>query len=278
MTYRRKSSTSYAKMRSTVHPSVHMQFKTVWEQGLSQALERASKLESEGWTVDYNKGALMQSQAENVMKAVKDEADVQLIPVAKWMKEDVVLIAYKPKPQKEAPKQQPQPQPVSRVTTEKLLERFQKIANDGEPLNQESLAKGEVLDKSRVMAFVKATSNERLAQLAKEVVKQENLAGQIRVNQTAQRALIAARTKGYQYVQFGNATVDTRYIQPAFRILKGANVTIYGAPNKPLTIVAENGDMLMVAPALNASSPLTIKFEEALKLVPYVYGSLSSHP
>jgi len=268
MAYRRTTSRTYAKMRSKLQPGAHQQFRASWEQGLNRAFADASKLQREGWIVDYNKGALMQSQAKNFLEGVKDDADVQLIPVAKWMGEDVVLLAYKPEPQASKPKvEKPQTPSPGKVTTEELLERFQKIANDGEPLDQQGLAKGEVLDKSRVMALVKANSNGNLAELAKEIVKKENLAEQLKVNKNAQRALTAAKTKQYQYVRFGNATVDIRYIQPAFRILKGANVSIYAAPSKPLTVVVENGDMLMIAPALDVAAPLTITYQDALKLV-----------
>jgi hypothetical protein len=90
-------------------------------------MEKAWQLEKKGFLVEESlqKGALMESKAKQLSKQLEERGfQVELIPVAKWGKEQVVFLVYKPpeKPVEPTPAQKP-PKPIPADT---IIDNFAK--------------------------------------------------------------------------------------------------------------------------------------------------------
>jgi hypothetical protein len=88
-----------------------------WEANFDAAMEKAWQLEKKGFLVEegLQKGALMESKAKQLSKQLQERGfQVELIPVARWGKEQVVFLVYKPpeKPVEPKPPAQKAPKPI----------------------------------------------------------------------------------------------------------------------------------------------------------------------
>ena len=76
---------------------MHLQFRNIWEQGLTRASQLIRELRSKGWDVDED--LYFSSQAEREARELESEGYmVQKQPVIKWGDEEIYILAYKPNP------------------------------------------------------------------------------------------------------------------------------------------------------------------------------------
>jgi len=126
---RAKAKNVYQPMRSmALGPSSHEAFRREWEANFDAAVEKARQLEKKGFLVEegLQKGALMESKAKQLGKQLQERGfQVELIPVARWGKEQVVFLIYKPpeKPVEPKPPAQKAPKPIP---ADKIIDNFGK--------------------------------------------------------------------------------------------------------------------------------------------------------
>ena len=125
--YKARSWTTYQPMRSTLHV-VHEVFRREWEANFDAAMEKARQLEKQGFLVEecLQKGAMMESKAKQLSKQLQERGfQVELIPVARWGKEQAVFLVYKPPEKPVEPKPAPS-KPLKPLTTQRIIQNFYK--------------------------------------------------------------------------------------------------------------------------------------------------------
>jgi hypothetical protein len=156
---RTKAKNVYQPMRSmALGPSSHEAFRREWEANFDAAMEKAWQLEKQGFHVEESlqRGALMESKAKQLSKQLEERGfQVELIPVAKWGKEQVVFLVYKP-PEKPVEPKPPAQKALKLLSAEEILNNFGKtfgFETDKNPLFE--LAKeGIVMDKAHMVGVV----------------------------------------------------------------------------------------------------------------------------
>jgi hypothetical protein len=122
-----KSKNVYQPMRSmTISPVSHEAFRQEWEANFDVAMEKAWQLEKKGFHVEegLQRGALMESKAKQLSKQLQERGfQVELIPVARWGKEQVVFLVYKP-PEKPVEPKPPAQKALKKISTEKIIDNF----------------------------------------------------------------------------------------------------------------------------------------------------------
>jgi hypothetical protein len=139
-------------MRSMAISSVsHEAFRQEWEANFDAAMEKAWQLEKKGFLVEegLQKGALMESKAKQLGKQLEERGfQVELIPVARWGKEQVVFLVYKP-PAKPV---EPKPTAQKQLSLQQIIDNFCKtfgFENDKNPLFVFA-KEGAILDKQHL--------------------------------------------------------------------------------------------------------------------------------
>jgi len=124
-----KAKTVYKPMHSmTLSPAVHEVFRREWEANFDTAMEKARQLEKQGFLVveSLQKGALMESKAKRLSEQLEKQGfTVELIPIAKWGKEQAVFLIYKPPEKPVEPKPTPS-KPLKPLTTQRIIQNFYK--------------------------------------------------------------------------------------------------------------------------------------------------------
>jgi len=156
---RAKAKTVYQPMRSmAISPVSHEAFRQEWEANFDAAIEKARQLEKKGFLVEegLQRGALMESKAKQLAESLKQRGyEVELVPVARWGKEQVVFLVYKP-PEKPVEPKPPAQKALKLLSAEEILNNFGKtfgFETDKNPLFE--LAKeGIVMDKAHMVGIV----------------------------------------------------------------------------------------------------------------------------
>jgi hypothetical protein len=124
-----KAKTVYQPMRSTaISPVSHEAFRREWEANFDAAVEKARQLEKQGFLVEegLQRGALMESKAKQLAESLKQRGyEVELVPVARWGKEQVVFLIYKP-PEKPVEPPTPSKKPPNLIPADKIIDNFAK--------------------------------------------------------------------------------------------------------------------------------------------------------
>jgi hypothetical protein len=144
-----KAKTVYQPMRSTaISPVSHEAFRQEWEANFDVAVEKARQLEKQGFLVEegLQRGALMESKAKQLAESLKQRGyEVELVPVARWGKEHVVFLVYKPPAKPVEPEPQPSQQKAP-LTVEQLIQNFNKAFGKRQTLARFK-AEGVIADK-----------------------------------------------------------------------------------------------------------------------------------
>jgi hypothetical protein len=156
---RTKAKNVYQPMRSmALGPSSHEAFRREWEANFDVAMEKAWQLEKQGFLVEegLQKGALMESKAKQLGKQLEERGfQVELIPVARWGKEQVVFLVYKP-PEKPVEPKPPAQKALKLLSAEEILNNFGKtfgFESDKNPLFVLA-SEGVIMDKTHMAGIV----------------------------------------------------------------------------------------------------------------------------
>jgi len=127
--YKVQSRSTYLPIRSMLTtPALHEAFRREWEANFDSAMEKARQLEKQGFLVEESlqRGALMESKAKQLSKQLQERGfQVELIPVARWGKEQAVFLVYKPPEKPVEPKPAPS-KPLKPLTTQRIIQNFYK--------------------------------------------------------------------------------------------------------------------------------------------------------
>jgi len=190
--YRRRRLQEYDVRR------IHLQFRNVWEQGLSKASQIINELKSKGWDVDED--LYFSSQAEREARGLESEGYVvQKQPVIKWGDEEIYLLAYKPSPN-------PPPQPPAAPKQQKKEPQspeanFKRIFWRKKEPEEKYMQDGLIISPDRSMAFVSPNATDSLAKDAEEAIKEAGVvAGHGIVEEFDYQTLLKHQKNNMKYV------------------------------------------------------------------------------
>ena len=264
MSYRRKAKQSYSAPRRRHLPYLNVSFRSTWDRGLDEALAQIEKLRNEGWNIDYERGALTQSQADAFAGHVEKYGfETARIPVAKWGEDLVQFVAYKPKQQTEPGEVVPPPVPQpKRKEPEEFdpVERFQKTFwTRGKPDDPD---RGTLMSPDRDMAVVRhdADPTHSLTKMATDVVSKASVREPLDYGK-----LLKAEKAGRDKVKFGrDGFFSIDKVKRATRIIGRSEA--YFDTSAPLAIRSQRGDVVLIAPLTGASDIDSIDIKELNKL------------
>ena len=250
--YRRRGRREYDVRR------MHVQFRSVWEQGLSRASQIINNLKSKGWNVDGD--FYFQGQAEREAEALRRVGyTVQKQPVAKWGDEEIYILAYKEEPkaakaEEASPPPQPQP-PKPKAKKRKQrdpVEEFKKMFWKKKQPDASYVDDGVVIDPTYTMAVVRKdanpTSHSRLAELVKEITQNPNDVETLDYSKLVKAEKIGKMTrKPVKHVSFNVHCFSIDKIKRAMRVLGTKKAKAYLRYGKPLVIQGKHGHVVLVA-------------------------------
>ena len=257
--YRRRGRREYDVRR------MHVQFRSVWEQGLSRASQIINNLKSKGWNVDGD--FYFQGQAEREAEALRRAGyTVQKQPVAKWGDEEIYILAYKEEPkaaeaekeEEEAPPPPPQPQPPKPKAKERdPVEEFKKMFWKNQQPDASYVDDGVVIDPTYTMAVIKKDANPTsphsgLVKLVREITQNPNLVETLDYSKFVKAEKIGKMTrKPVKHVSFNVHCFSIDKIKRAMRVLGTKKAKAYLCYGKPLVIQGRHGHVVLVAEAAN---------------------------
>jgi hypothetical protein len=270
LSYRRKAKQAYSATRKRQHlPSLNVAFRSTWDRGLDEALPRIEKLRSEGWNIDYERGALTQSQAEVFAAHVEKHGfETTRIPVAKWGEDLVQFVAYKPK--QPEPGETVIPPPVPQLEPKKVrvekefdpVERFQKTfwrkgIKPDEPVG------GTIMSPDRTIALVRyaADPDQQMTKLAADTVSKAATREPLDHGK-----LLKAEKAGKDKVKFGKESYySIKRLKNAIKIV-GTSEAFHATDVGVLAIRNQRGDVVLIAPIVETDPSGAIGIEELQKL------------
>jgi len=238
---------------------------------LDEAFAQIETLRNEGWSIDDERGALTQSQAEAFAAHVEKHGfETARIPVAKWDEDLVQFVAYKPKltePGEEAvaPPPVPQPEP-KKVRVEKEfdpVERFQKMFWT-RGLKPEEPEGGTLMDPGRTMAVVRRDADPAhpTTQLATGTVSKANVHEPLDLGR-----LLKAEKAGKDKVKFGkDGYFSIDKMKYATRIIGRSEAYFDTVGAGVLAARNQRGDVVLIAPLVGTSDIDSIDIEELNRL------------
>ena len=251
--YKVQSRSTYLPIRSMLTtPALHEAFRREWEANFDSAMEKARQLEKQGFLVEESlqRGALMESKAKQLSKQLQERGfQVELIPVAKWGKEQAVFLIYKPPEKPVEPKPSASASKTMKpLSVQQIIQNFYtQFESDDDP---SKLSEGAIIDKEKVVGVVDI-----------------NAVG------TTERAFISKRGKqakdsGIKLSQFYNnsdlrAAVrylksrEHKWISPDYQMAFPINIDYF------LRILRVLGDGLIVAYAPDKNGPIYFFNERA---------------
>jgi len=268
--YRTRIKPTYAPRRKGISSIIHANFRETWDKGIDEALKQASRIARKGWTVDLRLGALTKNQAERVAQRLGPEVDIQLIPVATWMGEEIVLLAYKEKPKPKPKKKVEKTVPGQPITADKLYERFIKIARKGEEPDSDEYETywkegGYLMDQYRVMAVVRKDVSEGFASQRETIMSGQYLHYGLKVDSNLISKVREAKKQGVRNIRVGGNVVNIDNFIKALRVLKGLEIELRGQPESPLWLVEpKSGHAVVIAPVLDPVEMETKNLSEIL--------------
>jgi hypothetical protein len=281
MSYRRTSRAEYRPRRigHILHsPATHQRFRSDWETGLATAMTKAESLRREGWTVDVERGALVGGQAKRLSTSLEARGyETQPVEVAKWAGEDVVFLAYRPKPgMQPAPPPPPQPQQVQAkiLTPEQVLDAYKKAFWKGTP-RPDDVDNGAMIGQARttiMMTRNASPSKDYFITISSIFDKTRPIEGIAHASKLV-RELSAQKARGKKWVLFGTrpedeVIVDIDYVRKGLKVLGGGKISVRGSGNdSPMFFTNEHGDKFGVAPVIMADvdKEHLVKFPEILQ-------------
>jgi len=272
MSYRRKSRAQYGRsMRHTlVSPASHQRFRTDWDGGLNSALDRIEALRKEGWIVNTEREALMGAQAKRLSAQYEGAGyETQEVPVAKWSGEDVVFLAYRPRPKPQAP-ETPKEAKVAAPSAPSAPamspgEIYRKEFWGGNEPDSGSVDGDIVMGADRTTMFIPHDAAPT-KDFFKPVVEQFNKTKCLDpIGLTwpgkgfVEKALREQKAKGKERVVFGSGPDATPLgidlVLKGLKILGGKEpITVYGSGTAtPAFLINADGDKLAIAPNLGGT-------------------------
>ena len=260
---------------------------SLWTNSFQSAVQKASEMQKEGWTVETDDGALTSKQAAAVAKQAEQQGfETQLIPIADLDGDTAQFVAVKPRTAKTAtPKAGSAPVVPDVISADELMNNFvRQHWAKGEVPDAANNDNGFLMDPNRTTAFVKrdaAPANEGVAKLVKGGQEaMQNPWGT--VDREGYLAIYNAKKNlGKTSVELGptgNATaVDINVLIKGLNTFgvnvgkDGATVKIVGSKDSPVYLGNDAGDMVLVAPAIlednTTSDPGTITYNDALTAI-----------
>jgi len=277
MSYRRRSKVQYGRsMRHTIiSPASHQRFRTDWDGGLNAALERIESLRKEGWTVNTEREALMGGQAKKLSAQYEGAGyETQEVPVAKWSGEDVVFLAYRPRPKPQAqapetPKEAPKAPsaPIPSTPAMSPGEIYMKEFWGGNEPDLGSVDGGIVMGADRTTMFIPhdaAPTKDFFKPVVVEVFNKTKCLDPIGLTWPGkgfvEKALREQKAKGKERVVFGSGPDATPLgidlVLKGLKILGGKEpITVYGnGTATPAFLINADGDKLAIAPNLGGGT------------------------
>lgn len=270
MGYKRKAKSSY---RQKLSPVAHSQFRGDFEKGVDAALARAAELQKDGWEIDLARGTLMESQAKNIQKAYKQAGiQTQMLPVATWQNEPVVLMAYKNEdgiPPVSAIKTPAPKTPKARAskftpsTPEEVQQRFEKICGRG--ITNDN---GFLMDPGRVMALVRRDAAPTGSVKSTMDMGRKFVNGSYRdfIDAVGRKAIIQAEKAGKQVIQFEYSGVTTdvsvKHLKKILRTLSG-RLTVGWEKDSVAAFASQEGDMVLLAPSIDSDPRVVVTYNNA---------------
>ena len=166
-----KAKTVYQPMRSmtTFSPAMHEAFRREWEANFESAIEKAMQLAKQGFHVEecLQRGALMESRAKKLSKQLQERGyKVELIPIARWGREQAVFLVYKP-PEKPVAPQPPKPkQTLKLMSADKIIDGFYRHFETSQDLSYFQ-TKGYAMDKQHTVALVDLSKDNSISEKGK---------------------------------------------------------------------------------------------------------------
>ena len=258
-----KAKPVYQPMRSmtTFSPAMHEAFRREWEANFESAIEKAMQLAKQGFLVEecLQKGAMMESKAKRLSEQLEKQGfTVELIPIARWGKEQAVFLIYKPPekpPEPEPPK--PTKQPTKPITREEIIEAFQKtftykpsrhIVLTPDPTKLQT--QGFIPDPPHNVALIDpdANSTEALVVRARSS-RQERPDLKIANSGRLRGALTKLQTQNKRFVSLGPGNFQILYLKKALKVLGDGPLHVYfGRDNlAPVIFMREEPPHLAIA-------------------------------
>jgi hypothetical protein len=268
MSYRRKSRGQYGRsMRHTlISPASHQRFRTDWDSGLNAALERVEFLRKEGWIVNTEREALMGGQAKKLSAEFEGAGyETQVVPVAKWSGEDVVFLAYRPRPKPQAPEAPKEAATPSAPSAPPMSpnETYRREFWGGKEPDSGSVDGGIVMGADRTTMFIPhdaASTKDFFKPVVGQFNKAKSLDGLTWPGKAfVEKVLKDQKGKGKERVVFGSGADATPLgidlVLKGLKVLGGKEpITIYGGENLPAFMVNADGDKVVIAPNLGGGT------------------------
>jgi len=256
LSYRRRSRPIYNIWHL---PSLNLHFRTSWENGLKQALQRLETLKSQGWNVDIHRGTLTEEQAKRYEEAAEMVGyETVRILVAQWGEDTIQFVAYKPKkPVEEAPPPSTRPPAKTRVKKERdPVEAFQKMFWKKQQPGADDMDDGFIMDPHRTMAVVRkdaspVVTGQSIVKMVKEITQNPNLVEELDYSKLVKAEKIGRMTKKpVKHVSFNVHCFSVKKIKQAMRVLSTKKAKAYLQYGKPLIVQDKRGHSVVIAEAI----------------------------
>jgi len=211
------------------------------------------------------RGALTETQARQLRRELEGlNYETQTIPVTEWEGEQVLFIAYKPKPG--ARTVQPPVKPTTKPRKDPV-EEFRKIFWKEQQPSEACKDDGTLMDPSRAMMVIrKGASSEKfkkLIKLASETVQNSDWDGEIDYEKLLKAGKIGRiAKKPVKYVSFNVHCFPIRRIKQALKVLGVKKAKAYLQYGKPLVVQNDYGDSVIIAETIvdNPAGPDVVSF------------------
>jgi len=268
-------------------PSLNYAFRSAWDSSVDKALARIEELKVQGWTVNVERGALMKKQADLLANtAERMGCEVERIPVAEWGDDMAQFVAYKPKePSAEAPViiLTPQEKKPSRVRTaptvlttpEQVMstyikEFFKPIRGVKQEPDPSEVQSGCILDPRRAVGLIRRDAQSTPGSLTEKARRSIPNSRFEEIDNTtkAQEALRWAKklSPPKTRVDIAGNIVDIDNLVKALKVLGKGKVRAHAEKDGPVYVVNGQGDIVAIAPVIEAEPLETITYNAAMGL------------
>jgi len=233
-----KAKTVYQPMRSmtTFSPAMHEAFRREWEANFESAIEKAMQLAKQGFHVEecLQKGAMMESKAKRLSEQLEKQGfTVELIPIARWGKEQAVFLVYKP-PEKPVPPPPPKPK-FKPMDAKQIIQGFYRHFEAIDDLAHFE-NKGYAMDRRRIVALIDMNKDNTISERGRKA-KQSGFLTKFYNDSRFRSALLRLKRahKTFVYLDADEkyvATIDT--LSKVLRALGDGPVSVYAIDDGPI--------------------------------------------